>query len=242
MTQPASYFKAERLIKQALFDSGRLNAGATPSDELFEDCLLRLTDLVVHYQIKGCKLWLNALQPVTLEAGKKDYILGPSGPIMAERPPRVLEGWYVISSNGSRRPLDPLSWNTYYGLGNVTVPGEVTGYFVDKQRENLVVHFWSTPSTPAATAGFVELLVQRFYSGPTEITQDVLFPPEWYLALRWGLADELCTTAPPALAQRAALRSREFLAELEAWDVEDAPVRFTVGHSSQAGFPSRFNR
>lgn len=242
MTQPATFFQAERLIRQALFDAGRLNAGGTPSDTLFEDCLQRLTDLVAHYQVKGCKLWLNALQSVMLEAGVKSYTLGPAGAIISEKPLRVLEGWYIITSNGSRRPLDSLSWNTYYGLGNVTTLGEVTGYFVDKQRENLVVHFWSTPSVSAAANGSVELLVQRFYSGPTEITQDVLFPPEWYLALRWGLADELATTAPAALAARAAMRAREFLAELEAWDVEDAPVRFTMGHNSQAAFPSRFNR
>lgn len=242
MAQPATFFQAERLIKQALFDAGRLNLKATPSDEVYDDCLLRLTDLVAHYQTKGCKLWLNALQPVTLVAGTKDYVLGPSGSIMEEKPLRVLEAWYVITSNGSRRPLDQLSWNTYYGLGNITTEGEVTGYFVDKQRENLVVHFWSTPSASAADNGTVELLLQRFYSGPVEITSDVLFPPEWYLALRWGLADELSTTAPPALAQRAALRSREFLAELEAWDVEDAPIRFTLGGSSHAGFPSRFSR
>lgn len=242
MTQPATFFQAERLIKQALFDAGRLNAGGTPSDDLFEDCRQRLTDLLTHYQTKGCKLWLNSLQPVTLTAGVKAYSLGPAGTIIAEKPPRILEGWYVITSNGSRRPLEALSWNTYYGLGNVTVPGEVTGYFTDKQRDNLVVHFWSTPSTSAASAGFVELLVQRFYSGPVEVTSEILFPPEWYLALRWGLADELATTAPPALAQRAALRAREFLEQLESWDVEDAPVRFTMGHNSQAAFPSRFNR
>jgi hypothetical protein len=242
MTQPATFFQADRLIKQSLFDAGRLNAGATPSDTLFDDCLQRLTDLVAYYQTKGCKLWLNALQSITLVAGTKSYSLGPSGAIIAEKPLRVLEGWYVITSNGSRRPLDPLSWNTYYGLGNVTAQGEVTGYFVDKQREDLIVHLWSNPSTSAAANGTVELLIQRFYSGPTEITEQVLFPPEWYLALRWGLADELATTAPPALAQRAAIRARELLAELEAWDVEDAPVRFTVGHNSQAGFPSRFNR
>lgn len=241
MTQPATFFQAERLIRQALYDVGRLNAGGTPSDSLYEDCLQRLTDLIAHYQTRGCKLWLNSLLPITLTAGLKTYSLGPAGAVISEKPLRILEGWYVITSNGSRRPLDPLSWNTYYGLGNVTVPGEVTGYFVDKQRDNLVVHFWSTPSASAASNGTVELLAQRYYSGPVEVTQAVLFPPEWYLALRWGLADELATSAPAVLAQRAALRAREFLADLEAWDVEDAPVRFTAGGSSQAAFPSRFN-
>jgi hypothetical protein len=242
MVQPATFYKAQRLIDQALVDSGRLQRGAVPSDAVYEDCLTRLSDLLALYQVRsGVKLWLNEILPVILTAGQAAYALGPAGSLIGTRPLRVPEAWYVLTG-GARRPLEPLSWNTYNGMGNLLVTGEVTGYFVDKQRTDLIVKFWNTPSTSAATSGVVELLLQKFYDGPVTITQDVLFPVEWFIALRWGLADELATGQPPLIMQRCAMKAAETYEQLANWDVEDAPITFTQRAHGGAGFSSRFRK
>lgn len=237
MTYPADINNASRLIKLALKDAGRLQAGDTPNSELYADCISRLYDLINTWQTQGLKLWLNFLQSVTLTAGVGTYTLGPGGAIISSKPTRVLEGWYVPSS-GARWPLNPLSWNDYYRLGNVAQQGAVNSYFVDKQQLNLVVKLWQIPDASAAL-GTAQFLIQRQAVGPSEITEDVAFPLEWYMALRWGLADDLSSGQPQLIMDRCAQKAAMYRQMLEDWDVEDAPTRFAPDAQARP-FASRF--
>ena len=55
------------------------------------------------------------------------------------------------------------------------------------------------------------------------------------MALRWALADDICTGQPQAIMDRCAGRSRYYKEILEGWDVEDAPTRFTPDQRSMMG-------
>lgn len=235
MLQPASYHTAERIIRQALKDAGRLQTGDDPSAEVYTDALGRLSDLIFTYQTQGLKLWLNSIRQVTLVANVATYALGPAG--TGDKPARVLEGWYA-RTDGNRRPLELYSWRDYQSLGTLTHVGDVTGFFPDKQQLNAVVKFWPVPSTTCAANGSVELLVQRQAVGPVQLTEAIGFPVEWYMALRWGLADELATGQPGLIMDRCERKAKMFREALEDWDVEDASTRFQP--DSQMIAPSRF--
>ncbi len=222
---------AERLIRLALRDAGRLQTGQEPSTEVFDDALSRLTDILNNLQTKGLKLWLNQILEVTLTAGTVSYTLGPAGTIITLKPYRVTGAWYVTAT-GQRRELDILSWTDYHGLGQLTQQGEVTAVFVDKQKSNLVVKMWQVPSTSAAT-GKVQLQIQRQAVTPATITAEVDFPIEWFLALRWALADDLSSGQPAVIMDRNRAKAAQYLAELENWDVEDASVQFAFRSPSR---------
>ena len=49
---------------------------------------------------------------------------------------------------------------------------------------------------------------------------------EWFIALRWALSDDLSTGQPISVQQRCKEKAAYYLAELENWDVEDAPTSF----------------
>ena len=225
MAVPASFNTADRIIRMAMENAGLLQKGEDPSGEDYAEYMPRLNDLVNFWQTQGLKLWLNEMITVPLVAGTLQYVLGPAGAILTTKPMRVVGGYYVNSS-GDSYPLNPLSYTDYNLLSNKTDQGAVNSYFIDKQQLNIVVNLWLVPDTTAAT-GTVQLLTQTSPPNLVSITDAMLFPQEWFIALHWGLADEICTGQPDSVVQRCSQRASMFRAALEDWDVEDASIYLT---------------
>jgi len=175
---------------------------------------------------------------ITPVSGTSLYTLGPGGSLITGKPTRVLEAWRV-QSDGSRVPLNSLSWNQYYRLGNLTESGVTNSYFVDKQPSNLLVRFWPVPDALTAASTF-QLLIQAQATTPTELDETISFPVEWYLALRWGLADELASGQPAVIMDRCAGKAAAYRQALEDWDVEDTSTIFQRDPIASGLQPSRF--
>lgn len=235
MAGPVNQTSAERAIRLAMRDAGILQRGDEPSSEDYEEYLGRLNDMIGQWTTKGLKLFLNQALTVPLVAGTASYTLGPGGSIISTKPYRVLDGSYVLAS-GNSRPLDMMSWATYRALSNPDQQGTVTGFLVDKQQSNIVITLWLVPDTTAAT-GTLDLLIQRAAAQITSLTQDTSFPTEWFMALRWGLADEISSGQPQQIQDRCQKKATEFFEALNDWDVEDSSTTFTP---NLQGADSRF--
>lgn len=225
MTTPA-YNTPISIISDAYFDAGLIQEGEAINGEQVVSGMRKLTDLVNLWQTQGLKLWLNTEVVVPLVAAKALYLFSPAGDVMMVKPLRVLEAYYK-NADGIRRPLTPLAWADYTKLSKLTQTGQINSYFVDKQQSAMSVAFWPVPDAVAAT-GTVGLLVQSQVTNFINVTETVNFPAEWRIALRWGLADEICTGQPQAIMDRCQSRASTYRAALEDWDVEDAPTRFAV--------------
>ena len=225
MTAPADNTPIS-IINDAYFDAGLLQEGDTLNGEQIVSGMRRLTDIVNLWQTQGCKLWLNVDTPVPLVAGKGTYTFSPSGDVSMDKPTRVLDAYYS-DVNGIRRPLTPLAWTDYLRLSQINQLGQINSYFVEKQAQALSVFFWLIPDDTAAT-GTGHLLTQVQVTNFINLTETMNFPIEWRIALRWGLADEICTGQPQAIMDRCQQRAQSYRAALEDWDVEDAPTRFAV--------------
>lgn len=207
-------------------DNARLlREGDTPTPEQYAKYLNRLNDLVNLWQTQGLKLWLNQDISIPLVAGTANYRIGPAQAVNMTKPLRVLhESSYYINVGNNRRPLYPLAWDDYNRLSNVVNRGAVNSYFVDKQRDYLNVFFWLTPDTDAAT-GTAHLLIQAQVTESVSLTDTMDFPREWFMALHWGLASDICVGQPSDIVQMCLAKSQEYKEALENWDVEDAPTR-----------------
>ena len=225
MTAPADNTPIS-ILTDAYFDAGLLQEGESLNGEQIVAGMRKLTDLVNLWQTQGLKLWLNTEIVVPLVAEQGQYLLSPAGSVEMTKPLRVLEAYYK-NTGGIRRPLSPLAWADYTRLSQINQSGQVNSYFVDKQQSALSVFFWLIPDAIAA-AGTVGLLVQSQVTNFINVTETVNFPVEWRIALRWGLADEICTGQPQAIMDRCQQRATTYRAALEDWDVEDAPTRFTA--------------
>lgn len=224
MTTPAYFPTADRLIRFAMADAGLLEQGNDPDSEQIADCLQRLNDLINLWQTQGLKLWTYEDTSVTLVAGQGTYTFMPSGDVNMTKPLRGLQA-YFLNPSGNRTPLTVLSWDDYMRLSQVNESGAINSYFVDKLYDRLSVFFWLLPDATAAL-GTGHILLQKQITNFVGVTDSTMFPQEWFLGLRWGLADDICTGQPQAIMDRCQGRATAYRAALEDWDVEDAPTQF----------------
>jgi hypothetical protein len=227
MAGPTIFNTADRIIRFAMKDAGLLQDGDEPYGEDYAQNMQRLNDILNLAQTQGLKLWLNAMQTVTLVVGTPDYVLGTG----SLKPPRVIEGYYV-NAQGISRPLDELSWNTYNALPNRTQQGAVTGFFTNKLQNTTTISLWLVPDTLAAT-GTCQMLVQNQVTNIVSLTDSMNFPAEWFMFLRWALADDISTGQPQSIVQRCSQRAETFRIALENWDVEDAATFFQPNTQGQ---------
>jgi hypothetical protein len=231
MALPGYFHTAERIIRQALLDAGRLQLGSEPSPDAHHDARDRLADIIHTAQVDGLKLWLNNLRTITMVAGQAAYDFDDP------RELRPLNCWYVLST-GNRRPLNLHAWESFYTLGDLTQEGLPTDFFSNKRQSKLTVQFWPVPNAQAVAEATLELLCQTQPTAPVELTDELGFPVEWYMYLRWALADELATGQPEAIVARCAAKAGYYKEKLEAWDVEDGPSRFQpdLAHAARSRF------
>lgn len=224
MTAPALN-TPQRLIDDAMQDAALLQDGQVPTGEQYAKYTRRLLDVINTLQIGGLKLWTQTDLTVALVASQRDYSIGPGGDVDMTRPLRALQGYY-LDENNNRRPIYLISRDEWMRLATTTQEGPVTQFFVQKLVDELQISFWLVPDTQAAT-GTAHLLIQQQITNFTNLYDEIDFPIEWYMCLRWGLAADICTGQPEAIVQRCERKFEFYRTALENWDVEDAPTTFT---------------
>lgn len=212
------------IIPLAYRDAGKLALGATPSANQYADALDRMNDLINVWQTQGLRLWLETETVVTLVAGQQMYSMYPSGDVAITRPLEVKEASYW-DTNSVSRPILPISRQEWTALTSRPTEGSVNQYFVEKLYDRLNLYLWMVPDTTAA-AGTVHVVLRNQATNPATISDSTRLPPEWAIALRWGLADELSTGMPEAIVQRCQARAASFFEALNSWDVEQAETYF----------------
>lgn len=227
------------IITDAMMDAGYLQEGQKPNSQQLSDNARKLCDLVNLWQTQGLKLFLNKVLTIPLVDGQSDYSLGPAGDVVMARPLRIFEA-NIVTPQNIRRPLVVMAWEEWMRLGQVNGnKGTVSSYMVDKQNTQTVIKLWNTPDAVDAT-NTLEVLAQVQAPNPWNLEEDSYFPPEWRIALRWGLADEICTGQPEAIMARCAARAAKYRTDLEDFDVEDAPMTFAM--DARNSYFNRFPR
>lgn len=212
------------LVTKAYQDTGLVSKYNTPSLVQLQDGIERLNDIINLWATQGLKLWLQEDLGLTLTAGKTTYSMGPGGDLNMVKPLSVFQAYYLTSTQ-SRQPLTILSRDEWTRLSQTNVLGSLNSFFPDKQLTFLYVSFYNTPDVEAAT-GTARLITRVAAQNFTATTDTVGFPPEWYIALRWALADDLATGQPAEVQARCAQRAGAYRTALEDFDVEDAPTFF----------------
>lgn len=213
-----------RCICQAMVDAGYLGTGQEPSSEKLALYMNRLSDIFLTLQTGGLKLWLNQDFSITPVQGQNLYVLGPGASLLATKPMRVLEGYYV-DSGANRRPIIPMSRQEWDSLSTINTQGTLTSYFVDKQQLNLNVYVWLTPDAQTATGTFHPIL-QYQVAQVASLVDNMNFPIEWFLALEWQLASQIATGQPQAIMDRCERFAEFYTTKLEDWDTEDSSTFF----------------
>jgi hypothetical protein len=227
-----AYNTAYQIILDALMNAGKVRTGGSPDPVSMVQYMRRLNKFINHQQTQGLKLFLvedlaiTLVPPISSLVGVPLYTFGPTGTIVMPKPLRVLSGYYLYNT-GTQRPLIPMSYpDEYTRLSNVQLPGSISSYAVNKQQATLNVYIWSPPSAFEAANGVLHLLLEQNCQNMVSVTDQMMFPIEWSLALEWGMADQFATGQPAAVQAKCAANAKRYLDELTDWDVEDADTMF----------------
>lgn len=222
------------VINDAMLDAGKLAEGEEPNSEQLATNMRRLNDIINLMQTEGCKLFLLQDVAVTLVADQAVYTIKTGGDVDMTKPLNVVDA-YIVNTSNVRRPLIPMSWNDWVRLSQITGnSGQINSYFVDKQSTVMNVHFWNPPNT-AEAASTAHLILRTQVTNPINLEEDMAFPQEWRIALRWRLADEISTGQPQAIMDRCAARAAAYSAALENFDVEETSTRFAPSFQGTHG-------
>jgi hypothetical protein len=229
---------AERVVIQAMRNAKLLQKGQYPDSEDYAEYFPMLIDLINARQTMGLKLWLQTDVPVPMTVGVAQYLLGPGGIILPVKPTRISEDGYYVEPGpgGASRPVFMVGSQEWYQLSsrNSVTLGPVTQFYADKQQNNIVLNIWLTPDAQAVT-GSLHMIVQQQVTTPIQTTDGLNFPQEWFIALHWGLADEICGGQPAQIQERCQQRAALYWQMLEDWDVEDAGTRFIPDFRGMSG-------
>jgi hypothetical protein len=221
-----------QIMQDAYFDAGLIGEGDSLNSEQQASARRRLNKLVNYLQTKGMKLFAQtdyALSAPILQVGVggqgNPYTFGPGGKINMAKPRRITEAYYVDGVSQTRRPIIEISRNEWNSLSTTTNQGTITSFYVDKQLLTLDLYLWLVPDALAAS-GVLHVILDQQIGNFAMVTDTMAFPPEWSLALEWGLANQLATGQPDSVVQRCAGMAAFYQSELEDWDVEDADTSF----------------
>jgi hypothetical protein len=220
------------IIADAMMDAGLLQEGSDPNSEQLAIYMRRLCDIINLWQTQGMKLFLMEEVSVDLVANQTTYTMNPAG-LTPTKHLRILQGRIQDNAGQLIRVLRSISWQEWNTLPHSNA-GNVTGYLSDKQENSLNVSLWNKPDIQEAAYTAV-FLVHKQVENPYNLESNVAFPQEWRVALRWGLADDICTGQPQAIMDRCSSRAEAFRSALEDWDVEDTETRFTIGGQGYQG-------
>lgn len=221
---PFNFNTVELCIRDAMREAQLIEKTQNPSGEDYANHSTRLNQMVQLWMTQGLKLFLWKDIAPTLVAGQQVYPITSTFVNMSTNPQQMREAYYLYPS-GSQYPLIPYSWNEWNTLSTRSQQGQPTNFFVDKQATAFNVSLWPIPNATAAL-GSAHFLVRQRAPQMLQLNEQTMFPTEWFLALMWGLAEEICIGQPEAIVQRCTTKSVAYREMLEGFDVEDGGVQF----------------
>lgn len=215
------------IIKAALRSLKVIAVGETPGTEDFTNCAFAMNLLLKSLDAEGYLIWLYQTLSIPLSAAKTSYTIAESGAdITNYRPVRIASGWLSDSSSPVNDvPMIPLSRQEFDQLTPKVNPGVPNSFYYDPQLPAGIYYPWPQPTTTTYTA---KVLIQRPVQDITAATQNFDVSQEWFLPLRWMLADEVSAEYEVDLATQKMVSTRaSFWREKMAdFSREEASVQF----------------
>lgn len=180
----------DQIINAALRSLKVISAGGAGTTDDITDCAFSLGLILNTLNTDGYMRWLYQTITVPFVAGQASYTIAESSAdVTAFRPVRIA---HAFRRDSSTPPNDvdmaQLSRQEYDMLTPKTIEGVPTQFYYDPQLTAGVFYPWPVPSDTTYSA---RLCIQRPVQDITASTQNFDVEREWYLPLRWMLADEV---------------------------------------------------
>lgn len=223
----------DQCITGALQVCQAIAKGEPPDATDLSDCSMFLNAMLKFWNIQGYKAWLYMPLSFPSVAGKTSYSIGEAGAdVTAPKPLRVPQAWMTDSFN-NKTPLNFMELANFSMLTPTFQPGPPNSYHYRPASQTVptlaaqdgIFYPWPVPTDTSQTFNLIcQRPIEDILTGAG--TFDI--PAEAYLALIWGLAEQVgpiyCTSeSQMKRIERNAPRYLE--AALDFWE-EDGSVFF----------------
>lgn len=216
------------IINAALRALGVLDKSSVADSTDLTNGSQALNLLLKQWSDNGAPLWATQWVHLPTVAGKASYTIGPTGDFnLLYRPTRLISAFLRDNNTSNDFTLQVISRQEYEQLGDKTSQSVINQVYYDAQLPLGVLYFYNVPIDTNYT---IWLSVQRPIQDVVTGTDNFDIPQEWFLPLKWCLAEELFTEyeVPEQryniiASKAAALRDKAF-----DWQQEEASVFFTI--------------
>lgn len=231
---------ASEVIEMALIDIGAIDpeGGLEPTAAMQANALNALNYLVTSWQGHGMQVWCRKKAQTALIDGGTQYTIGAAGANLETNglPVDVIAGYLfgLGDSSMERVVLEQLSKQQYDELYNHTIPeGRPTSFYYDPTTVTTPptqygsIYVWPTPTAADAAKWYLQITYTKPIQDFAADSDTLDFPQEWFNAVRWNLAYQLCFQYEVPLGKMREIKelARETLSLALSADREETPVR-----------------
>lgn len=145
-----------------------------------------LNMLLASWSTKGLVVPVRTRESFTLTASKASYTIGASGDFNTSRPMAVISAY--IDNGSADLPMRIIGEDEYNDIGVKEAPGVPEMLFTRFTFPLAILYPWPVPDAAYA----MTLVSQTLLTDYTSLTTTISLPPEYYAAIKWNLAIELC--------------------------------------------------
>lgn len=217
------------IIKAALRVCKVIGIGETPQTEDYLNCSQALNIMIKSWSNNNKPLWVfqDVILPTVANIGS--YELGPTAGVnglVMSRPLDIPKA-FIRDSSGHDSILTPISMTEYHDFADKSIKGTPNLYYYNRQEPNGVLKLLNVPTDALSS---IHLKVVRQFYDMTASTDNFDFPEEFFLALKWGLADEIALEYAVSQMDRQeiAVKAAAYITDAFDGSEESTSVFFTA--------------
>ncbi len=209
----------DAIITRALRIVGAYGQGATPSAASITEGAEALNDMVKEWQADGMPLFkITTITPFTLTATEQ-YSIGSGATVDTPAPLKVLQAFRrnSLTSPNTDTPMLVIDQHAYNLLTPKTSTGTPNQLFYQTPgtagntsgtQMRGTIFIYNSPNATSITYDTIGLVVQQPFEDFDASTDVPDFPSYWFNALKWGLADQLCSEYGVGLSERGFIQNK----------------------------------
>lgn len=178
------------LITESLVTVKALAVGETAPPSMTTGGLIKFNEVLEALSIQNLAVYSSLLTSFPLVAGTASYTIGPTGAVVAPRPP-FLDTAYVTYS-GSDFPVEVHTEDEYALLSLKSQPGLPAWLIYDPAFPNGVIILWPVPDQAAT----LKIYQNKAFTAAATLADLVSLPPGYRRMIRLMLAWELLSDYP----------------------------------------------
>lgn len=147
--------------------------------------LLWLNVMLKAWQADGVRTWTLTEGSFSLVQGQVSYLFGVGGDVTTV--PFDMDNVRIYRGS-TDLPMIQMSRQEYFSMPNKTAQGYPTQYYFDRQQATATLYVWQAPDS---TGGTIKYTYRRVIDSIITAADTLDLPQEWYMAILYGLADQL---------------------------------------------------